>query len=437
MTTESPSIRQRVTRALLGIAVVWGVLVAGVVWGVVRHEVDELMDQGLRESGETIYSVLASTWQIAKQAPIPKQHSEYEEHLVWQIVHAPSGQVVHHSHLAPLQALQTTRTPHLTRSPDGQWRVMTMSFEEDPSHFLLIAQSEGERAEARTEAVLYTLLGALLMGAFATWLLNIRVRKELQPLSDLSDAVRAHDPLQPDTALPAAQRDELAPMVQAIQGLSQRLAQRVMSERAFSAHAAHALRTPVAGIDAQLAIAMKEAPPELLPRLARTREASRRLSQVMQALLTMFRSGKEPQRKHVTLNTLLAPWPADRLVIEADRSQNVNADPELLSAVLMNLLDNACQQGATQVHISCSTSGGKHLLRLQDNGRGCPTELLQHLRQALQVHNHHPDTGLQGMGLILADLVMRAHGGVVLLPEVAQGFCVDLQWPEQPSGSTR
>ena len=80
-------------------------------------------------------------------------------------------------------------------------------------------------------------------------------------------------------------------MHDAISALGERLARRVANERAFSAHAAHALRTPLAGIDTQLAVAQREAPASLQPRLARVREAAGRLTRVVSALLALFRSG--------------------------------------------------------------------------------------------------------------------------------------------------
>jgi len=45
----------------------------------------------------------------------------------------------------------------------------------------------------------------------------------------------------------------------------------VAAERAFNAHAAHALRTPLAGLDAQIAVALREAPEPLQGRLERIR----------------------------------------------------------------------------------------------------------------------------------------------------------------------
>ena len=79
--------------------------------------------------------------------------------------------------------------------------------------------------------------------------------------------MRPHD-------LPRPLRQELVPMVNAISGLGDRLASHVAHERAFAAHAAHALRTPLAGMDAQLAVAIRQCDPAVRGRLEQTREAA-------------------------------------------------------------------------------------------------------------------------------------------------------------------
>lgn len=430
-----PSIRHRVTRTLLWMSLCSCVLMGVVVWRVVGHEINELMDQGLRESAEIIHNVLANPTTPHHNYP-NQPHTEYEEHLIWQIIDSQSGQVLRRSDKAPTTALQLQPIAHTSHSPNGEWRIVTLGFQHSPTRFLLVAQSESERYDARTESLLYTLISAVLAGGVATLLLSLRLRQELQPLQRLSQAVQHYDPLQPTTDLANAERAELEPIVQAVREMGQRLAQRFRSERAFTAHAAHALRTPLAGIDAQLAIAVKEAPMALQPRLGRARQASQRLSRVMQALLTMFRSGTEPQWQAVPLSVLLAPWPHDGLAIVAKGDPTLHADPDLLAAVLMNLLDNARQHGATQVQLrAASPPDGQQTLHLHDNGPGCPAATLQRLRQALQQHDYTPGTGLSGLGLMLADLVLQAHGGSVALPNVNTGFAVLLQWPQPPEKS--
>ncbi|MDD2730151.1 HAMP domain-containing sensor histidine kinase [Malikia sp.] len=428
-TAGLPSIRWRITRTLLLISLLWALLVAGVVRYVVHHEVDELMDQGLRESAEVLHSVLAVLHRQGQDQQIAQTHGEYEEHLVWQIIQLQTGEVVSQSHKAPVQALLPTPDPQPRNTADGLWRVMTFSFQGDPQHFLLVAQSEEERVEARTEAATYTLIGALLMSVLATALLSLLVRRELGPLSSLSRAVAGYDPLRPETLPQLPERAELVPMAQAIRDLGGRLAQRIASERAFTAHAAHALRTPLAGIDAQLAIALKEAPESLRPRLTRSRAAAARLNRVMQALLTMFRSGSEPQRQTVRVSELLTPLAFGELRIEMASDAPVDADPDLLSAVLFNLLDNAQRHQARTVWLTVGNEAGSNRLRLQDDGQGCAASQLQQLRDALARQDYGSGSGLKGLGLILADLVVRAHGGQIQLPSVAPGFCVELSWP--------
>ena len=433
-TSGLPSIRQRVTRTLLIISLLWAVLVSAVVRQVVHHEVDELMDQSLRESAEVLHSVLALLHQQGRDETIALTHAEYEEHLVWQIIHVQTGEVAGRSHKAPAQPLLLTPDPQPRNTEDGLWRVMAFPFQDDPQHFLLVAQSEEERVEARTEAVTYTLIAALLMGTLVTALLSLLVRRELRPLSSLSRAVEGYDPLQPETMPRVPERAELVPMAQAIRDLGGRLAQRIASERAFTAHAAHALRTPLAGIDAQLAIALKEAPESLRPRLARSRAAATRLSRVMQALLMMFRSGSEPQRQTVRVSELLTPPAPGELLIDIGSDEPLDADPDLLSAVLFNLLDNAHRHQARSIELTATNGNGINRLRLHDDGQGCAAGQLQRLRDALVRQDYGSGSGLKGLGLILADLVARAHGGHVRLPAVEQGFCVELSWP---SGVTR
>ena len=428
--TGLPSILQRVTRTLLLMALLWAVLMAAVVWRVIHDEVDELMDQSLVESAEILHSVIALLHQQGLDQAMAQSHSEYEEHLVWQIIQPETGLLAARSHKAPERPLQLTLASEPRDTSDGLWRVVSFGFQNDPQHILLVAQSEEERVEARTEAATYTLVGTLLMGLLMTLLLNLRVRHELKPLERLSKAVRDCDPLRPETLPKSPERAELLPMLQAIRELGQRLAQRINSERAFSAHAAHALRTPLAGIDAQLAIALKEAPESLRPRLRRTREAATRLSRVMQALLTMFRSGSEPQRQLIDVAELLPAQAFGELQIDVEADLPVSVDPDLLAAVLFNLLDNAQRHQARHVQLLVTQADGMNRLRLQDDGEGCSAVRLQSLRRALEQQDYGADGGAKGLGLVLADLVMRAHGGQMTLPEVGAGFCVELSWPQ-------
>lgn len=415
-----PSIRNRVGRAALAMTVAWTLAAAGAVGLVVRTAVDDWMDQALQESAELLYGLLslpASADVLAQHPgsalPAPPHH----ETLVWQVVSA-RRQVLLHSHGAPATPWLPAPTPGHADAAGGAWRVYGLALPGREGQVLYVAQPAGERRRARWSATLLSALAALVVGGLGAAWLRWQVRRELQPLTELSDAVSTLDPLQPAVPLPAARRAELRPLAQALAALGERTRQRLASERAFTAHAAHALRTPLAGIDAQLAVAVRQAPPALQERLTQTRGAAQRLQHVVVALLALFRSSAEPQRRRVDLAALAQRLPVAGLQVHADAAAAVDADPDLLAAALANLLDNAARCGAHQVWLSAARGTGSQRLLVRDDGPGIAAELRTRLLDELQPARYQRPLGL---GLMLADVVARAHGGRLDLPEPAAG----------------
>jgi signal transduction histidine kinase len=199
----------------------------------------------------------------------------------------------------------------------------------------------------------------------------------------------------------------------------------VERERAFAAHAAHTLRTPLAGMDAQLAAAIQESPPLGLPRLRRVRDALTRLNHVVVALLHLFRSDRDLQPQAIDLTPLLARWPFEEMALTVDAQAGLQADPELLTAALLNLLDNSQRHGAHHVAISVRANGAEVLLRVEDDGSGIDPERLAALQRAI---DQQDSSGPLGLGLTLAGMVARAHGGRLRLSADAQGTRIEMSF---------
>ena len=105
-----PSIRQRLSRSLVGVSLAWSVAVAAVVGLVVRHEMDELLDETLLESAQVLHGLLsARALQLPLQGGGAMPAPAHKEDLVWQIVDARQ-QVLLRSHQAPSQALVAVGT---------------------------------------------------------------------------------------------------------------------------------------------------------------------------------------------------------------------------------------------------------------------------------------------------------------------------------------
>ena len=426
-----PTIRSRLTGLLVAVALAWGLGVSAAVWLAVTSEVDELLDETLQAAAPVLGRLLslADGADLTEAAAAIGEGAGQHEHFAWQLV-GPGGLLLR-SARAPAQPWLPLPVTGFADAAAG-WRVYALPLA-DGRRTLYVAQTRDERREAAAEIAWAAVWSALAIALLSAWWLQRRLRRELQPLDDLALALARYEPLPPATALAAPTRRELQPVHDAIEALGERLARRVANERAFSAHSAHALRTPLAGIDLQLAVAEREAPPALQPRLARAREAVTRLTRVVAALRALFRSGAELQRRPIHLASLLARLPHEPLQLQVGADDVVDADEDLLSAALINLLDNAVRHGAGTLQVTWQARDGLQRLRLHDDGRGAPPERRAELARALADQAYE---GRMGLGLMLADLVARAHGGELTLPEVAQGFAAELSLAPDPSAAT-
>lgn len=417
--TRPPSIRRRLSIALLAWTLAWGLAVSLAVWLAATHEVDELLDDTLQSSSELLALLVAETSPAdGSPATVIQPHSQGAvERFAWQLTTA-DGSLLMRSARAP--GTPWHRTPEAGFSNEAGWRIYGTAMGGD-GRMLYTAQTQVERDEARTEVALGVLLAALAVGLLGHIWLRARVRAELQPLQSISrrlaewDLDDAHE-----AVLGPAERLELEPVHDAIQALASRLSARIANERAFAAHAAHSLRTPLAGIDAQLAVALRECPPGMRDRLQRVRGATTRLQGIVAALLGLFRAGGTLQRDVVELESLVARLPVPALQVRVAPGTRVVADPDLLAAVLLNLLENAQRHGATRAWIEPAGEGG---LALRDDGPGLAPAQRRRLQAALD-EQAYEDIG--GLGLMLADRVARAHGGRLRLVDSDVGFTVCL-----------
>lgn len=424
---DLPSIRFRLTRWVMAVSLAAGVVLATTVGVLLHHALDDLMDDGLQESAEVLYGILgqeqARVLLRSGLLPVPS----HDEGLIWQWM-GDDGQVWLRSHRAPATPLTNRSVLGFSHAP--QWRIYSMPSPKGDA-VLHVAQSVDHRHDAQIWTLGGSMTLALLVGGLAMLWLQTRVKAELQPLHDLSDAVRGFDPLRPGARLPAAARAELVPMVAALNDLAERLLARVAHERAFAAHAAHALRTPLAGIDMQLAVALREAPAAMQPRLLQTREAAARLRRVTTALISLFRAGGQMNWQQVRLDDLVATLPVRGVAVNVQGDQGLWCDPDLLSAALLNVLDNAARHHATHVTVHAHADTHHSVLKLRDDGEGMSAERLAAVQRALQTGQ---GDDVLGLGLTLADLVARNHGGQVSLKagDGGVGCCVTLSLLRQP-----
>lgn len=163
----------------------------------------------------------------------------------------------------------------------------------------------------------------------------------------------------------------------------------------------------------------------IAPRLVRTLA---RATEFCGATLAYGRaSERPPQRRVVLLKPLVEEQLdltalADGIVIEVEVAiaddLGVDADPDQLARVLLNLLRNAVEalsrartEGA-RIEVGAERRGRETRIRVADNGPGIPDRIKARLFSAFQASERAGGTGL---GLPVAEELVRLHGGTIVL----------------------
>jgi signal transduction histidine kinase len=122
-----------------------------------------------------------------------------------------------------------------------------------------------------------------------------------------------------------------------------------------------------------------------------------------------------------------------------ERGLTVDADPDQLFRVLLNLVRNAAQalenrshgDSATiqQIRITGRREGAVAIIEVSDTGPGVPPKTRDHLFEAFQTSGR---PGGSGLGLSIAAELVRAHGGNIHLVEGTIGATFRIVIPDRP-----
>ena len=125
-------------------------------------------------------------------------------------------------------------------------------------------------------------------------------------------------------------------------------------------------------------------------------------------------------------------------VAAIERGLTIDADPDQLFRVLLNLVRNAAQalesqpQGdaaAMQIRITGRREGAVAILEVSDTGPGVPAKTRAHLFETFQTSGR---PGGSGLGLAIAAELVRAHGGNIHLVEGTIGATFRVAIPDRP-----
>jgi signal transduction histidine kinase len=221
----------------------------------------------------------------------------------------------------------------------------------------------------------------------------------------------------------------------------------------FTADASHELRTPLSVIEATATLALaRERDPawdaSAFDRIDGELKRTRRLVDDMLWLARFDSPGEAPQAEPVDLS-ILAAQTADRfravaetrgqsLAVRADPSGEgaiVTARPDWLDRMVGVLLDNACRYSPEGGSIVVGVAGEGRRVRLtvDDSGPGIPEAERGRVFDRFRRATNEP--GGAGLGLAIADAIVRATGGRWHIgTSPAGGASISVSWPRSMSG---
>lgn len=354
--------------------------------------------------------------------------------------------------LPPLNAIAREQTPQrrdvLTwQAPDGAELALLSGDAQGPNGEPLtviagkvLTEREQMLASYRLRLYLAVGLGALL--AFALGL--VLLRRGLQPLRQLSAAVRGIDLRSLDQRLPASGTPaELLEPVQALNGMLARLDDSVQRLSQFSADLAHEIRTPLHTLLASNGQALNHprSTAEYQELLASNMEEFERLKRMAENL--MFLARAEQAERALDLQTLdlhsVGSELCDYFEALADDRQlrlenrlhgELLADQQLLQRALGNLLANAVRHADEGTLISLRRHDEPGVCWLQVHNHG-PVIAPEHLGKLFdRFYRVDPsraqpgDSG--GLGLAIVQSIMLLHGGRVRVSSDASGTVFEL-----------
>ena len=441
---------------------VLAVLLAGfstVVYGTLRHQLMERMDQGLTEELADV------RYEVGRAADAPgllvwlDRRFAHHEGFDFQIARADGTRLFASDRLADRTLPLPPVAPDHPNPPNfetisagqGRWRVVTVRVRGSEGPLTVqVARSLAEFDHETAELLwAFLLAGPLTVGATLAGGYYLAGRT-LAPVERITETARSISGERLDRRVPVANPgDELGRLAATLNEMLDRLERSFAEMQRFTADAAHELRTPLAVIrnEAEVALRTPRSVEEYTRVLEGLLEEVVRLSEMADQLLFLCRQDaglNPPAHKNVPLDELLrAVTDTMRPVAEAkglalilgdNPPCAVRGDANQLRRVFYNLLDNAAKYTATggTVRVASHCVGGEVVVSVTDTGIGIAAE---HLARVFdRFYRVDPsragETGGAGLGLAICRAVVRGAGGTITATSAeGQGSIFEVRFP--------
>ena len=233
--------------------------------------------------------------------------------------------------------------------------------------------------------------------------------------------------------------DELGELVENINDMSLKIGQNEKMKSEFISSVSHELRTPLTAINGWGETILEDptGDPEQLRRGIRIiLNESRRLSTMVEELLDF--SKMEDGRFTLSIEEMDLQAELEDAIFtyrELFRQEDIelgyeagddllppiSGDPERLTQVFCNVLDNAAKHGGAgrRIEVSIFREGGYQVVRVRDYGPGIPEAELPYVKQ--KFYKGTSKARGSGIGLAVCDEIVNLHGGTFTIGNAEGG----------------
>lgn len=296
--------------------------------------------------------------------------------------------------------------------------------------FIQIAQTTKKRQQINQQILAFILIPQLILLVAAAFLLWVGIKRGLQPLLSVNDALAKRSYLDLDSIQLNNVPVEITWLVESVNQLMAKLKHAIQTQNQFLADAAHQLRTPLAGIRAQIELAnQSKSLPDIKNRLQKISISTERLIHLINQLLILAKS--QPEAIH-QINFEPIDLAGFVKIVACEFDLNVSAKNITLSYLgqdermmvlgeksglhnlIYNLIDNAIRYtpygGTVSLNVFKQNNGV--YFTIEDNGIGIPESEQGMVFERFYRGNQTTDFGT-GLGLAIVKEITALHHATI------------------------
>ena len=436
----APSLRARLTAALLLAVLAFAALQAAVTYRTARAETEALFDAQMQRIALSLSGRLGAG-ALSDDAPAADTPAARE--MIIQIWRA-DGVMLYRSPQGRLLPPQTVIGFSDTVAGGEPYRIYALR---TATQVVQVAQQTEARGRMAGQLALRAVLPVALLAPVLMLIVWWVVGRAIGPIERVRRQVAARRPDDlaplPTAGLPA----EVRPLVGEMNGLLTRLSAAWDALTHFTADAAHELRSPLAALRLQ-AQSLQRAPDDATRAIASERllagiDRATRLVEQLLALARQEGAGEGAELVSLDLTALARNALADAepeaarhaiaLTLDAPTAHVVlRADEAALAVLLRNLLGNALRHTSPggQVRVGVREEASVIDLTVEDSGPGIAPDERARVQDRFYRVPGTPGHG-SGLGLAIVRAIAERHGAALTLDAspTLGGLRVMLRWP--------